>query len=129
MIIPAHVPRIGVPAAASARSGSARPSRSIPSVITVDSPPGSTSASSPSRSAGTRTSRALAPEARENALVRLEAALKREHANDWRPRLEWRGTHTPRGESSCSDSSFEVSMLSIAAPRPVDASATRAASA
>src|SRR5579875_3270609 len=61
MIIPAQVPRIGVPAAASSRSGSPSPSRAIPSVIVVDSPPGSTSASSPSRSAATRTSTASAP--------------------------------------------------------------------
>ena len=52
MIMPAQVPSTGVPARASSRSGSSRPSRSIPSVIVVDSPPGRTSPSSPSRSGG-----------------------------------------------------------------------------
>ncbi len=61
MIIPAQVPKIGLP---NARSGSASPSRSTPSVIVVDSPPGMTRPSSPSRSAGTRTSRTSAPSAR-----------------------------------------------------------------
>ena len=64
MIIPAHVPSTGVPERTSARSGSASPSRSMPSVIVVDSPPGITSPSSPSRSAGTRTSRTSAPSSR-----------------------------------------------------------------
>src|SRR4051794_36677072 len=64
MIIPAHVPNTGVPPEAKARSGSARPSRSIPSVITVDSPPGMSRPSSPSRSPGTRTSRTSAPRSR-----------------------------------------------------------------
>src|SRR6185312_9719433 len=61
MIRPAQVPSVGVPARTSSRSGSARPSRSMPSVIVVDSPPGMTSPSSPSRSAGVRTMRASAP--------------------------------------------------------------------
>ena len=37
--------------------------------------------------------------------------------------------HQPRGESSCSVSSLEVSRLSMARPRPVEAAATRAGSA
>ena len=53
MISPAQVPSVGrARARRSSRSGSARPSRSMPSVIVVDSPPGMTSPSSPSRSAG-----------------------------------------------------------------------------
>src|SRR5215217_110939 len=62
--MPAQVPSTGVPERTSSRSGSASPSRSMPSVIVVDSPPGITSPSSPSRSAGTRTSRTSAPRPR-----------------------------------------------------------------
>ena len=112
-----------MPDAAIARSGSASPSRSIPSVITVDSPPGSTSASSPSRSAGNPHLPGLGTEPRQHALVRLETALEREDPD------QRRVTHQPRDSSSCPDSSLEVSMLSIAAPSPVDAAATRAGSA
>lgn len=61
MISPAHEPSTGVPSRMSARSGSAKPSRSIPSVIVVDSPPGITRPSTPSRSAGTRISWTWAP--------------------------------------------------------------------
>ena len=82
MMSPAHVPNIGTPEAASSRSGSARPSRSIPSVIVVDSPPGRTSPSSPSRSAGTRTSRTSAPSERRTSRVRGEPALEGEDADD-----------------------------------------------
>src|SRR5688572_21010920 len=64
MIMPAQVPRIGVPVAANSRSGSPRPSRSIPSVIVVDSPPGITRPSRPSSPAGVRTSRTSAPSPR-----------------------------------------------------------------
>ncbi len=67
MIIPAHVPSTGRPLRANSRSGPASPSRSMPSVIVVDSPPGMTSASSPSRSAGTRTSRTSSPSPRRIA--------------------------------------------------------------
>ena len=70
--------------ATSSRSGSARPSRAMPSVIVVDSPPGITSPSSPSRSAATRTSRTSAPSSRSSARVRLEVALQREHADQRR---------------------------------------------
>src|SRR5512132_723593 len=66
MIIPAQVPSTGLPVRTKSRNGSARPSRSIPSVIVVDSPPGITSASSPSRSRGTRTSRGSAPSSRSS---------------------------------------------------------------
>src|SRR3954469_16399376 len=61
MIRPAQVPSVGVPERTRSRSGSARPSRSMPSVIVVDSPPGITRPSSPSRSAGVRTMRASDP--------------------------------------------------------------------
>src|SRR5215218_8207470 len=64
MIIPAHVPSTGVPERTRSRSASASPSRAIPSVIVVDSPPGITRPSRPSRSAGTRTSRTSAPSSR-----------------------------------------------------------------
>src|SRR4051812_11805933 len=63
MIIPAQVPSTGVPDCTSRLSGSASCSRSIPSVIVVDSPPGMTSPSRPSRSAGVRTRFAVAPSA------------------------------------------------------------------
>src|SRR4051812_22281436 len=64
MIMPAHVPSTGRPEPTKSRSGSPSPSRAIPSVIVVDSPPGITSPSRPSRSAGTRTSRTSAPRSR-----------------------------------------------------------------
>ncbi len=64
MIMPAQVPSTGRPLRTNSRSGSASPSRLMPSVIVVDSPPGITSPSSPSRSAGTRTSRTSAPRPR-----------------------------------------------------------------
>ena len=82
MIIPAHVPEHRRAAAVSARSGSASPSRSIPSVITVDSPPGMISASSPSRSAGTRTSRGRGTQRTQDLRVRLEAALEGQDPDD-----------------------------------------------
>src|SRR5215207_3558391 len=66
MIIPAQVPSTGLPPRTNWRSGSASPSRLIPSVIVVDSPPGITSPSSPSRSRGTRTSRGSAPSSRSS---------------------------------------------------------------
>ena len=54
----------------------------MPSVIVVDSPPGITSPSSPSRSAGTRTSRTSAPSAAQHLGVRLEVALQGEDADE-----------------------------------------------
>src|SRR4051812_30344304 len=63
MIIPAQVPSTGVPDCTSRLSGSASCSRSIPSVIVVDSPPGMTSPSIPVRSLGVRTRFAVAPSA------------------------------------------------------------------
>ena len=68
MIMPAQVPNTGAPEWANSRSGSASPSRSIPSVIVVDSPPGITRPSRSSRSAGTRTSRTSAPRSRSMRL-------------------------------------------------------------
>src|SRR5207302_2381541 len=61
MINPAHVASVGVPDSSSARSGSASASRSNPSVIVVDSPPGRTRPSSPASSSGPRTIGASAP--------------------------------------------------------------------
>ena len=72
-----------MPAAASSRSGSPSPSRSIPSVITVDSPPGMTSASSPSSSPGTAPLGPW-PEAAQHPRVGLEVALQREDADQRR---------------------------------------------
>src|SRR5713226_1198584 len=62
-IMPAHVARVGRPAAMAPRSGSSRPTRSISIVIVVLSPPGSTRPSRSRRSSGVFTSRAFAPEA------------------------------------------------------------------
>ena len=81
MISPAQVPSTGSPERTSSRSGSARPSRSTPSVIVVDSPPGITSPSRPSRSAGTRTRRALRADLVERLRMRIEPALESEHAD------------------------------------------------
>ena len=112
------------------RAAASRPSRSMPSVITVDSPPGSTSASSPSRSAGTRTCRVAAPSRlRTRSCASNPPCRARIPTSGDLWRAGRRRAHQPRGESSCSASSFEVSMLSIAAPRPVEAAATRAGSA
>ena len=82
MIRPAQVASTGVPAPISSRSGSARPSRSIPSVIVVDSPPGMTSASRPSRSLGRAHLAHLGALLLEDAPVRLEVALESEHADE-----------------------------------------------
>src|SRR6202042_2599365 len=65
--------------------------------------------------------------------VGLETALDRDHSHqrrDRRPRGAGCGfAHQPRGESSSSSWSFQVSRLAIAGPRPVEAAATRAGSA
>src|SRR3954451_16905688 len=61
MIMPAHVPSVGAPERTNSLSGSDRPSRSIPSVHVVESPPGTTRQSSPSRSFGVRTIRGVTP--------------------------------------------------------------------
>ena len=120
--MPAQVPRIGVPAAASSRSGSASPSRSIPSVIVVDSPPGITSPSRPVRSAGMRTSRTSAPSSRSMRACACEVALQGEDADQRHARYQ------PRLARSCCSSSLRVSSETIALPRPSEARATRAGS-
>ena len=66
MIMPAHVPNIGIPAARARRSGSNQPSMAASRDIVVDSPPGITSASQTAMSSCCRTVRARAP-ARSNA--------------------------------------------------------------
>ena len=73
-------------------AGVARPSRWMPSVITVDSPPGMISASRPSRSSGRRTSRACAPSPR----TILACASK----SPWRARIPtvWFNAPTSREE-------------------------------
>ncbi len=58
----------------------------------------------------------------QDVRVSLEVALQCEDA-DGEDRH-----YQPRGDSSCSDSSLDVSRLSIAWPRPVLAAATRAGS-
>ena len=68
--------------------------------------------------------------------VRLEPTLQGEDPHDSRGCLAAgqnsqcrRSRHyQPRGESSCSVSSFELSRLTIGCPRPLDAAATRAGS-
>ncbi len=61
--MPAHDPYVGMPAAMRARSGSSRSNVTSSLLIVVDSPPGSTIASTPSSSAGRRTATARAPHA------------------------------------------------------------------
>ena len=113
MISPAQVPSTGVPERTRSRSGSARPSRSIPSVIVVDSPPGMTSPSRPSRSAGTRTSRTSAPSA-----ARIRACASKP---PWSARTPTSGAYQPRLARSCCSSSLRVSSDAIAVPRPSEA--------
>ena len=113
MISPAHEPRIGRPRRGELAQRLGETLASIPSVIVVDSPPGTTSPSRPSRSAGTRTSRVLGAEPLEHPLVRVEAALQRQHA-DHRLAVPAPAAHQPRWARSCSSSSFELSRLTIA---------------
>ena len=123
--MPAQVPSTGT-RPHSSTSGSRSPSRAIPSVIVVDSPPGSTSACTPSRSRTVRTSRTRAPSDAQERAVRLEVPLEGEHAHEGRC---GRRHYQPRAASSCPSGSVRDSMLVIAAPRPSDASATIAGSA
>ena len=81
MMSPAHVPRTGVPDAASARSGSASPSRSIPSVIVVDSPPGMIEPVQPVQIGRHAHLAHLRAERAQHPLVRREAALERKHSD------------------------------------------------
>ena len=112
----------------------ASPSRSIPSVIVVDSPPGITSPSRPSRSAGMRTSRtsaptpaasARAPRTRPAARATADAAASigrsaRRHSD---------ADATSRaGPAAARRPSFELSRLTIAGPSPREAAATRSGS-
>src|SRR5215211_205116 len=60
-IIPAHVPRIGIPASARSMIGSTRPELRASFEIVVDSPPGIASTSTRARSSGVRTSTGAAP--------------------------------------------------------------------
>ena len=92
MIRPAHEPRTGTPVRlprqlspaptpARRRRGSAKPSRSMPNVIVVDSPPGITRPSNPSRSAGNAHLAHARTQPLQNATVRLEVALQGKHAD------------------------------------------------
>ena len=72
------------------RSGSASPSRSMPSVIVVDSPPGITSPSSPSSSAG------RAHHARLGAQPREHAPRGPRSRPGWRARRTTTGRYQPR---------------------------------
>ena len=119
MISPAQVPSIGVPRADEARAA-ARPGprARCPSVIVVDSPPGMTSASSPSRSRGRAHLARLGAElARATSRVRLEVALDREHAD---ARL------LPAAvlqQAAARPRARPISMPGIASPRPREAAA------
>src|SRR4051812_14335530 len=101
MISPAHVASTGVPPAARARSGSPSPSRSMPRVMVVDSPPGMTSPSSPSRSFGVRTSRQSAPSDASTAQWaskspwRASTPTTTRGAGSGRSRRERRSRHRP----------------------------------
>ena len=79
--MPAQVPSIGAPPRAMARIGSRRPYASISRRIVVDSPPGRISASSPSRSAGSRTSTGSAADVADGLDVLADGALQRQHAD------------------------------------------------
>src|SRR5207249_1952863 len=68
MMSPAHVPSTGAPVATRSRSGPARPSRAMPRVIVVDSPPGVTRPAQPARSAGLRVGGLEDPRADEHRL-------------------------------------------------------------
>ena len=121
MIIPAQVPSTGVPERTSSRSGSASPSRSMPSVIVVDSPPGMISPSRPVEVGGHAHLARLRAELAQHARVRLEVALEREDADE-------RRAHQPRLARSCCSSSLRDSSDVIAWPSPSLAAATRSAS-
>ena len=103
------------PARAAARPA---PRARSPSVIVVDSPPGITSPSRPSRSAATAP-RACAARwdptspASARAPRTRPAARARRSAGVLQP-----GCYQPRWASSCSPSSLELSRLTIAVPRP-----------
>src|SRR6476619_6770908 len=62
-IMPAHVPRIGIPAAARSRTGSIRSYARASLPIVVDSPPGIARQSTSASCAGVRTSTGVAPSA------------------------------------------------------------------
>ncbi len=104
------------PRAARSRSGSARPSRSTPSVIVVDSPPGITSPSRPSRSdwhahlprpgAEPRSASAGAPRSRPAARARRSAARA--------PSAPPGGPTSRAGPGAARPQSLELSRLTIA---------------
>ena len=81
MIIPAQVPNVGMPAAIRLRSGSNRSNVRASLAIVVDSPPGITSPSHASSSAGRRTAIGAHAEPRERAQVLADVALEREDAD------------------------------------------------
>ncbi len=118
MISPAQEPSTGSPRAGELpqRLRPAPRARS-PSVIVVDSPPGSQPVEA-RRGRPARAPRdARAPSPLQHPLVRLEAALQREHADQRCVRHgRARSDYQPRWARSCSSSSLELSRLTIAGP-------------
>ena len=80
-IMPAQVPRAGRPASSASATGSNSPDDSSSIDIVVDSPPGSTRAPTPSRSAGERTVTGWAPRRASMEACSRRRALQREHAD------------------------------------------------
>ena len=100
MIIPAQVPNIGIPSSTRLRSGSSRSKIRASLDIVVDSPPGMTSPSQASSSAGRRTAdgRSPAPRARRGARARRPGGRARrwsDGAGLWAP-VESRSAPNPR---------------------------------
>ena len=116
MIIPAQVPSIGVPAAASSRSGSARPSRSMPERHRRRLAAGDDQPVEALEVGGHAHLAHLGAERRAACGVRLEVALEGEDADQ---RLT---AATSRGRrAAAARSSLRVSSDSIAPPRPSEA--------
>ncbi len=89
MISPAHVPSVGVPDRTRSRNGSARCSRSMPSVIVVDSPPGITDGVEALEVLGGADVARHGAQLAQQAGMGLEAALERQDADGL-------GAHQPR---------------------------------
>src|SRR5690606_27160678 len=95
-IMPAQVPRAGRPSARRRASGSVSPARSSCIAIVVDSPPGTTSASTSARSSGVRTSRASAPRLASALACAANAPCRaRTPTFTWGPRCDAHGSVDP----------------------------------